>query len=42
MAMNGLSRQEIEARRNQQKTLLVQNMGAPQTDGLKAFLCNAR
>lgn len=42
MAMNGLSKKEIEARRNQQKTLLVQNMGEPRRDGLKAFLCNAR
>lgn len=34
MAMKGLSKQEIEARMNQQKTLLVQNMGAPQREGL--------
>lgn len=34
MAMKGLSKQEIEARMNQQKTLLVQNTGAPQRDGL--------
>lgn len=35
MAMKGLPKQEIEAIMNQQKNLLVANMGAPQRDGLK-------
>lgn len=39
MAMKGLSKQEIEARMNQQKTLLIPNMGAPQRDGLKTCQC---
>lgn len=42
MAMKDLSKQEIEARMNQQKILLVPNTGAPQRDGLKTCLYNAR